>query len=42
MHSPDEIMRAAFDIDVDPADVLPQHTDADQLDPPQKQNGNNQ
>ena len=31
MHGSNEVVRASFDIDVDPADVLTQHADADQL-----------
>ena len=42
MHSPDEIMRAAFDIDVDPADVFTQHANANQLDPSQEKNSHDQ
>ena len=42
MHSADEIVRPPFDIDVDPADVLPQHANTDQLNPPQKQNRHDQ
>ena len=34
MHSSDEVVRAPFDIDVNPTDVFTQHTDADQLIPP--------
>ena len=34
MHGSNEIVRPPFHIDVDPADVLAQHADADQLNPP--------
>ena len=42
MNSPDEIMRTAFDIDVNPADVFAQHANANQLDPSQEKNSHDQ
>ena len=42
MHGSDEIVRPPFDIDVDPADVFAQHTDANQLKPPEEQNSHDQ
>ena len=38
----DEIVRTPFHIDVDPADVLAQHADANQLNSPKEQNSHDQ
>ena len=42
MHSADEVVGPTFDVDVNPADVLAQNTDPDQLDATEKQDRHDQ
>ena len=42
MNRADEIVRPPLDVDIDPADVLPQYADIDQLNAPKKQNSHDQ
>ena len=42
VHRANEVVGTAFDIDINPADVFPQHADTDQLNSPKKQNSHDQ